>query len=384
MTSSQPAIDDLIRALQAHGIHYLAAADEDAIGAGDISSADLLIDLARAPDVRLRDAIITLLLLDPSLADVLDTVLSQVDETSADHLTVMLLATLYLQREWYWLLTLARRQPPAVPEPRFARYWQSRHLPAPSVDFGRAGLCALAEDERRRTHTLADFAGDWQNQIAHLIQQEWQRHQSEPIVIPAAWMPPWHVAEETAMIMRPDVARTDIEQFLHDLGRMVRHPGRIYLAGGTALVHCLVRGANARTADIDLKLDVTDLNEVENAVRQLKVRLAVNVEIASPADFIPLPTTWEAHSRYVGRYGPLDVFYFDFTTLALAKIERGQARDLQDIALLKQQGLIERAELEGAFQEILPQIGHGRFFNIDPTLFAQKFAAAVQSLWSQP
>jgi hypothetical protein len=72
-------------------------------------------------------------------------------------------------------------------------------------------------------------------------------------------------------------------------------------------------------------------------------------------------------------------------TLALAKIERGSSRDLHDIALLQQNGLIQRNDLETAFQAILPQLGHGRFFNVDPALFSQKVSAAVNTLWgSQP
>jgi hypothetical protein len=99
----------------------------------------------------------------------------------------------------------------------------------------------------------------------------------------------------------------------------------------------------------------------------------------------PCHPTWGACRPYVGRYGGLDVFYFDWVTLALAKIERGSSRDLHDIALLQQNGLIQRNDLETEFQAILPQLGHGRFFNVDPALFSQKVSAAVNTLWgSQP
>jgi hypothetical protein len=187
------------------------------------------------------------------------------------------------------------------------------------------------------------------------------------------------------MSMRPNVTRADIEQFLNDLGAMAHTSGRIYLAGGAALVHSQVRGLGASTEYIDLKLDVADEQVVEVAIRQLKVRSSVKVELASPADFIPLPPTWERMSVHVGRYGGLDVFYFDWITLALAKIERGFSRDLHDVALLQQNGLIQRDDLEAAFQAILPQRGHGRFFNVDSALFSQKVSVAVNALWgSQP
>src|SRR6185312_3397226 len=147
------------------------------------------------------------------------------------------------------------------------------------------------------------------------------------------------------------------------------------------LVHSQLRGLGASTEDIDLKLDVADEQAVEDAIRQLKAQSNVNVELASPADFIPLPPNWESMSTYIGRYGGLDAFYFDWVTLALAKIERGSSRDLHDVALLQQNRLIQRDDLEAAFQAILPQLGHGRFFNVDPALFSQKVSAAVNTLW---
>jgi hypothetical protein len=42
---------------------------------------------------------------------------------------------------------------------------------------------------------------------------------------------------------------------------------------------------------------------------------------------------------------------------------------------------LQRAELEAAYQQIAQQLGTGRFFNIDPNQFAQRFAAVVQRLW---
>jgi hypothetical protein len=109
-------------------------------------------------------------------------------------------------------------------------------------------------------------------------------------------------------------------------------------------------------------------------------QLSINVELASPADFIPLPSDWQTRSPFVGRYGNTDVFYFDYYALALSKIARGTSRDLSDVLLLAQNGLIHRDVLETAYQQILPQLGHGRFFNIDPVKFAEQYAAALALL----
>jgi hypothetical protein len=183
------------------------------------------------------------------------------------------------------------------------------------------------------------------------------------------------------MSLRPPIDRAAIEQFLQRLGREVTAPGRIYLVGGAALVHRLVRGEGATTMDIDLALDVSNEDAVQTALRQLKQALNLNIELASPGDFIPLPANWQQHAPFIGRYGVLDVFYFDFTSLALSKIARGTERDIQDVALLAQQGLITRDQLDTAYAEILPHMGHGRYFNLDAQRFARQYAATAQRIW---
>jgi uncharacterized nucleotidyltransferase DUF6036 len=363
-----------------------------------LQPAEFVAALARSSDPRVRDTLISLLLLHPDLANVttnaIETARLSGDEQTAEQLITLALAALYLQRMWRETLFLADVSARAPEEP-FGAYWRERGLPAPQVDFGEAGLRALAEWERGRTGLAANYASDWDNQVDHLVLQEWHRSsENENTAAPVRILWPRMDAPgmdspvdagEDPMSMRPNVTRADIEQFLNDLGAMAHTTGRIYLAGGAALVHGQIRGLGASTEDIDLKLDVADEQAVEDAIRQLKVRSSVNVELASPADFIPLPPNWESMSTYVGRYGGLDVFYFDWVTLALAKIERGSSRDLHDVALLQQNGLIQRDDLEAAFQAIQPQLGHGRFFNVDPALFAQKVSAAVNTLWgSQP
>jgi hypothetical protein len=376
----------LLAEVRTWGIRYLTGAIPHATQLAahqtPLPAAELLRGLAGTDDPRLRDALIALFLLNPELAESFDEAQTRSSPRNAERLITLALATVYVQRQWYWLLSLAMGRAPTFAEPAFAPYWHQRHLPPPDVDFGQAGLTALSQFEQQRTRQQLDWQGDWQNQVAQLLAQLWFTPGATMLNFPTALAPPWLYPEEApSMSMRPDVTRADIERFLQELGRAVHHSGKIYLAGGAALVHDGVRGAQASTADIDLKLDVSDLSEVEQALRQLKVQLGLNVELASPADFIPLPPTWEAMSRYVGRYGMLDVFYFDFYTLALAKIERGQSRDIQDVVLLQQHGLIQRDLLETAFQAILPQLGTGRFFNIDPAVFTQKFAAAIALLW---
>jgi uncharacterized nucleotidyltransferase DUF6036 len=111
------------------------------------------------------------------------------------------------------------------------------------------------------------------------------------------------------------------------------------------------------------------------AIQRLIQQMQVNVEFASPADFMPLPSQWETRARFIARYGMIDVFYFDFYRIALSKIERGNSRDIADVKLLVQQGIITLNELDVAYQEVLSQLGKWRYPRITPQRFSERYTA---------
>ncbi|HEX5548818.1 MAG TPA: DUF6036 family nucleotidyltransferase [Ktedonobacterales bacterium] len=390
----------LVEALRAWDINYLTVSRrvEQASAVGRKTRRppieQLLHALARSDEPRVRDAVIGLLLLHPEITrDVVRVVSrarSQGEDELAEQLITLALASLYLQRIWWFQLSLAYGAFSALDEALFAPWRLARDLPPPSVGYGEAGLRRLAVYEQQRTGVAANVVGDWQNQARHVISQDWnssspEKRSADPAqvrkrqALRQQFMQEY-IEREGAMSFRPDVAREDIERFLQQFGQLSQQPGRLYLAGGAALVHGGLRGEGATTVDIDLRLDVSDESAAESLIRQLMRQLGINVELASPADFIPLPADWEARSPFVGRYGNTDVFYFDYYTLALSKIARGTSRDLNDVALLAQNRLIQRKDLEAAYQQILPQLGHGRFFNIDPAKFAEQYAATLALL----
>mgnify|MGYP001603166300 CR=1 FL=1 len=95
--------------------------------------------------------------------------------------------------------------------------------------------------------------------------------------------------------MRTPADATKIQRFLRELGTRARGPGRVYLAGGaTALLH----GWRASTADVDLKLDPEPAGVFE-AIARLKDELDLNVELASPDDFIPPAPDWRERSVFI-------------------------------------------------------------------------------------
>src|ERR671936_696952 len=110
------------------------------------------------------------------------------------------------------------------------------------------------------------------------------------------------------------------------LGQAARRQGDCYLTGGATAV---LLGWRPATLDVDIKLE-PEQDEVLRALPAIKEELAVNVELASPGDFIPLPAGWRERSLFVERRGPLNFRHFDLYSQALAKLERGHMQDVED------------------------------------------------------
>ncbi|MBI4785704.1 MAG: hypothetical protein HY782_01480 [Chloroflexi bacterium] len=182
------------------------------------------------------------------------------------------------------------------------------------------------------------------------------------------------------MSSRQPADRSRIELFLRRLAERFRRPGRIYLVGGTTMVY---EGWRAQSLDVDLTFEVepADHDAIMQTIRELKDQLALNVEEASPGDFIPLPAGYRDRAEYVGRYGQLDVFHFDLYSTALSKIARGAEEDLSDVLALLRAGRLELAALEQRYQEIRPQFAT-RSLKPDPKELDRNFQA-VRDMWAR-
>jgi hypothetical protein len=173
---------------------------------------------------------------------------------------------------------------------------------------------------------------------------------------------------------RSPVTRDRIQRVLRELGRRYRGEGRLYLVGGSQMVFM---GFRARTEDIDYVAQLAgDHGEFVAALRSIIRELDVSIEPAGPGDFIPLPREWEDRSRFMGRYGRIDVFTFDPISTALSKIERGASKDIDDALMLVRRGLVTLSELSAAFEEILPRLEQ-ESLQVDPDDFQRKFQAFV-------
>jgi hypothetical protein len=173
------------------------------------------------------------------------------------------------------------------------------------------------------------------------------------------------------MSLRKPVDQYRIEQFLKQLGRTFRKPGRVYLVDGTSMVY---EGLRPQTLDIDLSFEVAnqDHQQFIEAVRTLKDILNLNIEEVSPAHFIPLPAGYQERSQYINRYGLLEMFHFDLYSTALSKLARGTEEDLADVMALLQAGRLDMTNLKQYFAEILPKFAT-KNFKQEPAEFQYNF-----------
>jgi hypothetical protein len=178
-----------------------------------------------------------------------------------------------------------------------------------------------------------------------------------------------------------EITAQALKEFLEQLGRCYHYPGCIYLVGGSSLI---LVAAKISTLDIDLQFDIpVEHHDIFiRCLRELSRRYKVPVEQASPDQFIPLPHGYHDRHQFIDRYGLLDVFHFDFYSIALSKLHRGNEKDFADVIQMTQNGLIELSSLRGYFQEILPQL---ELFHIsaNPQDFERNFALFEQRLSQQ-
>lgn len=152
------------------------------------------------------------------------------------------------------------------------------------------------------------------------------------------------------------------------LATAARGPLQVYLVGGATAV---TEGWRDSTIDIDLAFG-PGADEVLRAVPAIKESLNVNVELASPADFIPVRPGWQDRSPFIAQEGTVTFRHYDLYAQALAKIERGHEMDRMDVAALVERGLVERGRLREYFDAIEPELY--RFPAIDPPSFRRAVA----------
>src|SRR5438067_1522882 len=101
--------------------------------------------------------------------------------------------------------------------------------------------------------------------------------------------------------MRQALTAPRLQAFMRAIAAEAREPGRIYLAGGASAV---LRGWRESTVDVDVKI-VPENDRILRVIPDLKERLNINIEMASPSDFVPSLPGWEERSPFIARDGVL-------------------------------------------------------------------------------
>lgn len=162
-----------------------------------------------------------------------------------------------------------------------------------------------------------------------------------------------------------------IEEFMERFGLGSLSDTHVYFTGGATAV---LYGWRESTIDVDISF-LTENDDLLKMVPAIKEKLQLNVELASPPDFIPEVPGWETRSKFIRRKGKVSFYHYDLYSQALSKIERSHAQDIVDVQAMMDRGLVDRQKLAQLFSEIEPYIY--KYPAINPAKFAESVRAAT-------
>lgn len=170
--------------------------------------------------------------------------------------------------------------------------------------------------------------------------------------------------------MRFPAEKERVLDLLRYLGPLARSPGRVYLVGGGT---ALLAGWRDKTLDVDMKLD-PEPGGIFEAIEKAKNSLGINIELASPEQFVPPLPGWRERSVFIARHGLVDFYHYDPYGQALAKLERAHDRDLADVRAMVQSGWVIPGKLRELFSAVKPLLV--RY----PAVDAEALTRAVEAL----
>lgn len=178
--------------------------------------------------------------------------------------------------------------------------------------------------------------------------------------------------------MPAEASAERVREFVGRFGRAARGPGTVFLTGGAT---ALLLGWRTATLDIDLSMDPEPRGAFE-AIARLKDDLDLNVEIVSPAYFIPRLPGWRERCLFIEAVGDIQFFHYDPCSQALSKLERGHQRDLDDVRQRLRLGLVRTEDLLRLLAAIEPDLL--RYPAVDPSEFRRKVEQFVSSAEGGP
>ena len=177
--------------------------------------------------------------------------------------------------------------------------------------------------------------------------------------------------------MREPLTADTLQAFMKALAGAAKTPARVYLVGGASAV---ILGWRDATIDVDLKI-IPESDEILRSLPQLKEQLKINIELASPDDFIPALPGWEDRSKFIQQEGKLSFYHYDFYAQALAKLERRHDIDLSDVESFFENALIDPRKLLELYSAIESELH--RYPELNPKTFRDAVEQVVKKHDSQ-
>jgi hypothetical protein len=172
--------------------------------------------------------------------------------------------------------------------------------------------------------------------------------------------------------MRPNVDSQKIERLMQVLGSEAQGSGCIYFTGGAS---ALLIGWRSSTVDIDIRLDPEPAG-IFQALANIKQELNINIELASLQDFLPPLPGWRDRSIFIGKYGQISFYHYDFIAQALSKLSRGYNRDIDDVQAMYEQKLFSLEKLRDCFKAIESE--SIRFPSLNPELLRNRIEQFIE------
>jgi len=104
--------------------------------------------------------------------------------------------------------------------------------------------------------------------------------------------------------MRESLTADSLNSFMQALAGTAGTASRVYLVGGASAV---LLGWRSSTIDLDLKF-IPESDELLRSLPRLKEQLNINIELASPDDFIPALPGWQDAQSVYSTTGKIDLF----------------------------------------------------------------------------
>ncbi|MBN1960177.1 MAG: hypothetical protein JW841_04465 [Deltaproteobacteria bacterium] len=172
--------------------------------------------------------------------------------------------------------------------------------------------------------------------------------------------------------MRIEADKQRIWQLIEAIGKNTKGKGNVYLVGGATAV---LYGWRSQTIDVDLKLDPEPAG-IFSVIRILKDELNINIELASPDQFIPALPDWQQRSPYITTIGQINFYHYDLYAQVLAKIERGHTQDILDVKHYLTAELVDPNKLQQLFNAIYNELE--RYPAINANEFQRKLDLALR------